>query len=74
VTSEHARPDQSQIDIVFALIEARYGRSFTEDERARVRDDLAATFEWTASLRALRLDNGDEPMPLFTVEACGEGR
>jgi plasmid stability protein len=69
VTSEDA-----QVDLMLDLIAARYGRSFSDEERARVRADLVATFERTASLRALRLTNADEPMPLFTVEAYGDWR
>lgn len=69
MSSEHA-----EIDLMLELIVARYGRSFTADERARIRADLVSVAERAASLRAFRLGNADEPMPLFTVEAYGAGR
>ena len=56
------------------LIVARYGRTFSEDELERLREDVTATLERAAALRAVPLTNADEPAPLFGVDSYGGGR
>ena len=43
----------------------RYGRFLTEDEMARMDEDMAFLDTRSARLRALRLENGEEPAPDF---------
>ena len=59
---------------MLALIVARYGRTFSEDELGRLREDVTATLERAAALRTVPLTNADEPAPLFGVDAYGGGR
>jgi hypothetical protein len=66
--------DHAQIDLLLDLISARYGRTLTDDERTLVRADVIATRERVASLNTIALANGDEPMPLFSVDALGSGQ
>ena len=45
----------------------RYGKFLTEDERARMDEDMAFLDTRSARLRALRLENGEEPALDFRV-------
>jgi hypothetical protein len=45
----------------------RYGKLLTEDEMARMDEDMAFLDTRSARLRALRLENGEEPAVDFRV-------
>jgi hypothetical protein len=45
----------------------RYGKSLTEDEMARMDEDMAFLDTRSTRLRALRLENGEEPAVDFRV-------
>ena len=45
----------------------RYGKFLTEDEMARMDEDMAFLDTRSARLRALRLENGEEPAVDFRV-------
>jgi hypothetical protein len=52
----------SEVDLLFALVRARYGRRLTPDELEAVRTGLAAIVEGAQALRAVRLGNADGPV------------
>jgi len=65
---------RGEVEVVLELIAARYGRTFSEDELGRLREDVTGMLERAAALRAVPLTNADEPAPLFGVDAYGSGR
>jgi hypothetical protein len=69
-----APSSRDEVEVVLDLIAARYGRTFSEEELGRLREDVTAMLERTAALRAVPLTNADEPAPLFGVDAHGGGR
>jgi hypothetical protein len=55
----------SETDVLFELIRARYGERLTAEQLAGVRLGIEAIVEQAAALRAIRLDNADEPVQRF---------
>jgi hypothetical protein len=55
----------SEADVLFELIRARYGERLTAEQLAGVRRGVEAIVEQVAALRAIRLDNADEPVQRF---------
>ncbi len=52
-------------DHLFALVRDRYGARLTEAELEEVRKGVAAVEQAARALRAVRLENSDEPMQPF---------
>ncbi len=52
-------------DHLFALVRERYGARLTEAQLDEVRKGVEAVEQAASALRAVRLDNSDEPMQLF---------
>ena len=59
-------PDPREAAFLFELIRIRYGGRLTAEQLEGVRRGVAAVVEQAALLRAVRLDNADEPVQRFT--------
>jgi hypothetical protein len=55
-----------EAEIRFELIRARYGDRLTPEQLEGVRRGVIAIVKQSAALRAVRLDNADEPVQRFT--------
>jgi len=55
----------AEIDALFALVRERYGDRLTPDQLEELRKGIEATAEAMRALRAVRLQNSDEPFPPF---------
>jgi hypothetical protein len=58
-------PHEAEVEALFALVRARYGERVTPAELAELRAIVAGSLERARALRAIRLDNGDEPAQPF---------
>ena len=56
---------KSEVDILYALIEARYGIRFTPDELEEIRRGLDAILDSAKAMHPVKLENGDEPYQFF---------
>ena len=63
---EESAPGPSEVDRLFALIRDRYGARLTEAQLDEVRRGVEAVVNGARALRAVRLDNADEPMQPFS--------
>jgi hypothetical protein len=71
----HARGDTrvtDEIEILMALIKARYGDRLTPEQVDGVRLGVQGVVEAVTALRAVRLANADEPHPSFSPVRAGE--
>jgi hypothetical protein len=55
----------TEADILFTLIKTRYGDRVTSEELEEMRKSLAAILDGAAAMRAIKLENGDEPHQFF---------
>jgi hypothetical protein len=56
---------EHEVDLLFAIVRARYGERLTAAELQDVRQGVEAIVQAARALRAIPLDNSDEPMPPF---------
>jgi hypothetical protein len=70
-TSDEARVSD-EIEMLMALIEARYGSGLTPEQLDGVRKEVQGVVEAAVALRAVRLANSDEPCPPFSPVRAGE--
>ena len=74
-TAEGEHPANTpQIDARWAMLIARVGDRFSQDERAHLRRDIARQVDLAAQLRTVPLTNADEPGTIFMPEATGDAR
>jgi hypothetical protein len=59
----------SEVDLLFALVQERYGGRLSPDELDAVRAALAGIVDGARALRAVRLDNADGPLLPLPSEA-----
>jgi|AP95_1055475.scaffolds.fasta_scaffold134345_2 hypothetical protein len=57
--------DPQVTDALSELVRLRYGRYLNEDQMAEVRTGLEAVAKVSEELRAVKLENGDEPFFVF---------
>jgi hypothetical protein len=50
-----------EAETLLALIQARYGDRVTPDELEEIRKGLDAILDGARAMRAIKLENGDEP-------------
>lgn len=63
---EPMEPDvRAEADVLFDLLRRRYGSRLRADELEGVRKGIQGVVEGGRALRAVRLDNGDEPFAPF---------
>lgn len=62
---DNAEPPPDDVDALFALVRARYGARLTAAELDEVRKGIEAVVESARALRAVRLQNADEPAQPF---------
>ncbi len=53
-------------EVLFGMVRGRYGDRLNDDELEEVRKGVDALVEAAESLRAVKLENGDEPFSVFT--------
>ena len=53
-------------EILFGMVRGRYSDRLNDDELEEVRKGVEALLEAAQSLRAVKLENGDEPFSVFT--------
>ncbi|MCH8205671.1 MAG: hypothetical protein IH956_01545 [Chloroflexi bacterium] len=58
--------DQTEADILFEMVKSRYGDRLTEDQLEDVRRTVDSVVGNAEALRAVTLDNADEPPAVFT--------
>jgi hypothetical protein len=63
MAEEPATPPENQI--LLNLIKQRYGARLTPAELEEVQQGVAGIARAVAALRAVKLDNGDEPFSIF---------
>ncbi len=61
------------IEARLAAIEATYSGRFDDEQRARVRTNLARALDLAARLRRVPLANSDEPDPAFVPYRVADG-
>jgi len=54
-----------EAEILFTLIETRYGDRVTPDELEEMRKSLNAILDGATAMRAIKLENSDEPHQFF---------
>ena len=55
----------SETEILFNLIKTRFGNRVTPEELEEMRKGLTAILDAAKALRAIKLENGDEPHQFF---------
>jgi hypothetical protein len=65
-------PNNSEVEILFTRIETRYGDRVTVEELEEVRKGLVAILDAATTMRAVKLENGDEPHQFFKPHGDGE--
>lgn len=58
----------TEADALLQLIKTRYGDRLTPEEFAEVRAGLQAMLDAAAAMRAVKLENGDEPNQTYKPE------
>ena len=58
--------DPTEADTLFEMVKSRYGDRLTEDQLEDVRRTVDSVVGNAEALRAVRLDNADEPPSVFT--------
>ena len=54
-----------EAEILFSLVEAKYGGRCTSEELDEVRKGIEAILDSAKAMRAVKLENGDEPHQFF---------
>jgi hypothetical protein len=65
-------PSQDEVDARFQIVKERYGGVMDPNDFGAVRGRVEAIVKASAELRAVKLENGDEPFSVFTPFADGE--
>ena len=60
-----SQPANRDGDILFTLIQTRYGDRVTQDELDEMRKSLIAILDGATAMRAVKLENSDEPHQFF---------
>lgn len=63
---------KAEVEALFALVTARYGARLDAQQREGVRKAIESIVEQARAVRAVRLDNGDEPTPAFRAYRADE--
>lgn len=56
---------RTEVDARMELILARFGKQLDADARKAVRSEIEGHVRRAEALRKIKLDNGDEPFPVF---------
>lgn len=59
---------QNEADALLTLIKIRYGDRVTPDELIEIRNSLTAILDGAVAMRAIPLENSDEPNQTFKPE------
>ena len=55
-----------EAEILFEMVKDRYGDRLTDEQLEEVRRSVDRVVDDAEALRSIRLDNADEPAPIFT--------
>jgi len=66
-SEDESAPGSTEVDRLFALVRDRYGARLTEAQLDEVRRGIEAIVNGARALRAVRLENADEPMQPFSA-------
>ena len=61
----HDNEESSDMAYMFDIVKSRFGDRLTDEELKEVNKAVEGIGEMTASLRAVKLNNGDEPFTRF---------
>ena len=62
---EGTDPASKEVELLYALVRERYGARLTAEQLEEVRKGIEAVARNAVALRAVRLENSDEPMQPF---------
>jgi hypothetical protein len=65
VTAPGLPEHPSEADLLFDLVKERHGKGLTAEQLAVVRDRAGLAVEAAEAMRAVRLNNADEPLSIF---------
>ena len=71
VTVPDTQDVDTEVERRFALVRARYGDRLTPAELEDVRTSVEGIVQAARALRAVRLENSDEPFPPFSPYRAG---
>ena len=63
---------QAEVDALFALVRARYGARLDAAQLEGLRKAIEGIVEQARAVRAVRLENVDEPVPAFRAYRADE--
>ena len=62
----------AEVESLFELVRRRYGERLSDEEMEEVRKGVENIAEASDALRAVKLDNSDEPFSVFTPFRGGD--
>ena len=65
-------PSDAEIDRCLANLRERFGAGLTDEQAAVVRERLVAALQAGEAMRAVALDNADEPFTIFAPYRADE--
>jgi len=60
-----SNPNRAEVEARFNLVKQRYGDRLTAEEEKKVKKDVEDIVDAAEAMRAVKLDNADEPLSLF---------
>ena len=60
------KPENREVETLFQLVSDRYGGRLDAEQLEEVKKGVEAIAEAAQALRAVKLENGDEPLSIFT--------
>ncbi len=61
-----SKPENREVETLFQLVSDRYGGRLDAEQLEEVKKGVEAIAEAAQALRAVKLENGDEPLSIFT--------
>ena len=61
-----SKPESAEAEAVFQMVSDRYGARLDAEQLEEVKKGVETIAEAAQALRAVKLENGDEPLSIFT--------
>ena len=61
-----SKPENPEVETLFQMVSDRYGDRLDAEQLEEVRKGVETIAEAAQALRAVKLENGDEPLSIFT--------
>ena len=61
-----SKPENREAEALFQMVSDRYGGRLDAEQLEEVKKGVEAIAEAAQALRAVKLENGDEPLSIFT--------